>query len=55
MKTTVKFDDILEALEFSGDEIQHYLNVKTGEVLTITPDASYEADSDTPLIGAIRG
>lgn len=46
MKATVLLSDIIEALESTSETIQFYLNVKTGEVLTMSEDELWSTQED---------
>jgi hypothetical protein len=46
MKATVLLRDIIEALESTSGTIQFYLNVKTGEVLTMSEDELWSTQED---------
>jgi hypothetical protein len=46
MKATVLLRDIIEALESTSETIQFYLNVKTGEVLTMSEDELRSTQED---------
>lgn len=45
MGVRVKLSDIIEAIDFQTDDISSYLNVKTGEVVTVT-DEDFGAAED---------
>jgi|GEM_PF-2407971 len=49
MAITVKFDDIVEGMEFQTEETISYLNRKTGEVATITDREFRAAEDSEPL------
>ena len=49
MAITVKFDDIVEGMEFQTEENISYLNRKTGEVATITDREFRAAEDSEPL------
>ena len=44
-----KLSDIMEAIEFQTDEISSYLNIKTGEVVTVTQEDLLVADKQDDL------
>jgi hypothetical protein len=48
MKATVLLSDIIEALELTSESIKFYLNVKTGEVLTMSEGELLSAREDEP-------
>jgi len=52
MAGSVKLADIIDALEMQSDETRAYLNIKTGEVVTITDEELSSIDDD--LLGIIR-
>jgi len=41
----VKLSDIIEAVEFQTDESSAYLNIKTGEIVTVTRE-DFEASEN---------
>jgi hypothetical protein len=45
----VKLSDIVEGLEFQSDERSSFLNLTTGEVVSITDEELRAAEADTPL------
>ena len=49
MAITVKFDDIVEGMEFQTEETIPYLNKKTGEVGTITNRDFRAAEDSKPM------
>ena len=49
MALTVKLDDIIEAMEFQSDEIQSYLNKKTGQVVTISYEEFSAAEQNRSI------
>src|SRR5689334_8840431 len=38
MPTVIALKDIIEALEFAGDEVSHYLDPDTGEITMVTDE-----------------
>lgn len=49
MPNPVKLKDVVDALEEVGDEISHYLDKRTGEVVLITDEVMSAAEEDDPL------
>ena len=49
MKVQVKLQDILEGLDFQSDEQFSFLNLTTGEVVSITDEELRAAENDEPL------
>ena len=45
----VKLQDILEGMDFQSDEQSSYLNLTTGEVVSITDEELRAAEHDAPL------
>ena len=45
----VKLSDIIEGLEFQADECFSYLNMTTGEVVSVTTEELRAAEEDEPL------
>jgi len=45
----VKLSDIIEAIEFQTDEISAYVNIKTGEVVTVTQEDFQAAENQDDL------
>jgi hypothetical protein len=45
----IKLSDITEAIEFQTDEISSYLNMKTGEVVTVTQEDFQAAENQDDL------
>jgi uncharacterized protein (DUF433 family) len=45
----VKLSDIIEAIEFQMDESSAYLNIKTGEVVTVTQEDFKAAENQESL------
>lgn len=48
MPLPVKINDIIEALEESGEEHAHYLDRRTGEIVMIT-NQEMEAKTENPV------
>lgn len=49
MDITVKLEDIIEGLEFQTNEMKSFLNLRNGEVITVT-DEELRAAEDEKLI-----
>ena len=49
MKVQVKLQDILEGMDFQSDEQSSFLNLTTGEVVSITDEELRAAENDAPL------
>ena len=49
MKVQVKLKDIIEGLDFQSDEQSSFLNLTTGEVVSITDEELRAAENDAPL------
>src|SRR5258705_4526598 len=49
MSQPVKLNDVIEALEATGDEHAHYLDRSTGEVVLITNEEMEAAEEDEPI------
>ena len=49
MTTLIKLQDILEGMDFQSDEQSSYLNLTTGEVVSITDEELRAAEHDAPL------
>ena len=45
----VKLQDILEGMDFQSDERSSFLNLTTGEVVSITDEELRAAENDEPL------
>jgi hypothetical protein len=45
----VKLSDIIEGMDFQSDERSSYLNLTTGEVVSITDEELRAAENDAPL------
>jgi len=45
-KLKVKESDLMEGIEFQSDDMQVYLNTKTGEVVYVTEEDSMAVDND---------
>lgn len=43
----VKLVDVIEAIEFHADEMQSFINLKTGEICSITDEAIRIVENDT--------
>lgn len=44
MSQPVKLNDVLEAMELSGEEVDHYLDKRTGEIITMSAEEFEAAD-----------
>jgi len=44
MSSTVKLNDIIDALDTAGDELQQYLDKRTGEIVLVTNEEMEEAE-----------
>ena len=49
MTVQVKLQDILEGMDFQSDERSSFLNLTTGEVVSITDEELRAAENDEPL------
>jgi hypothetical protein len=49
MTVQVKLQDILEGMDFQSDECTSFLNLTTGEVVSITDEELRAAEEDAPL------
>jgi hypothetical protein len=49
MTVQVKLQDILEGMDFQSDEQSSFLNLTTGEVVSITDEELRAAENDEPL------
>ena len=49
MTIQVKLQDILEGMDFQSDEQPSFLNLSTGEVVSITDEELRAAENDAPL------
>jgi hypothetical protein len=49
MTVQVKLQDILEGMDFQSDEHSSFLNLTTGEVVSITDEELRAAENDAPL------
>ena len=49
MTVQVKLQDILEGMDFQSDEQSAFLNLTTGEVVSITDEELRAAENDEPL------
>jgi len=49
MTRQVKLQDILEGMDFQSDEQSSFLNLTTGEVVSITDEELRAAENDAPL------
>lgn len=49
MKKTVKLQDIIEGMEMQFPETHTYLNLKTGEIITVSSDELRTAEEDEPI------
>src|SRR5258707_175580 len=49
MTIPVTLQDILEGMDFQSDEQSSFLNLTTGEVVTITDEELHAAEHDAPL------
>src|SRR6266852_6489336 len=49
MTIQVKLQDILEGMDFQSDEQSSFLNLTTGEVVSITDEELRAAEHDAPL------
>ena len=49
MTIQVKLQDILEGMDFQSDEQSSFLNLTTGEVVSITDEELRAAENDAPL------
>jgi len=49
MTVQVKLQDILEGMDFQSDEQSSFLNLTTGEVISITDEELRAAEEDEPL------
>src|SRR5439155_24800521 len=49
MKVQVKLKDIIEGMDFQSDEQSSFLNLTTGEVVSITDEELRAAENDEPL------
>jgi Uncharacterised protein family (UPF0158) len=45
----VKLSDLIEGMDFQSDERSSYLNLTTGEVISITGEELHAAEEDEPL------
>ena len=45
----VKLSDLIEGMDFQSDERSSFLNLTTGEVVSITDEELRAAESDAPL------
>ena len=45
----VKLPDIIEGMDFQSDEQSSFLNLTTGEVVSITDEELRAAENDVPL------
>ena len=45
----VKLSDLIEGLDFQSDEQSSFLNLTTGEVVSITDEELHAAENDAPL------
>lgn len=46
MDKPVKLDDIIDGIEMQTDESESFLNIRTGEVVTISDEESGAAEED---------
>ncbi|MGH9882890.1 MAG: UPF0158 family protein [Pyrinomonadaceae bacterium] len=46
MSVTVKLNDVIEALDAAGDQLIHYLDKRTGEIVPLTNDELEAAEQD---------
>nr|AAP58623.1 hypothetical protein [uncultured Acidobacteriota bacterium] len=46
MSLPTKFNDVIQALESAGDELTHYLDKRTGEIVMITNEEMEAAEED---------
>jgi hypothetical protein len=49
MEVQVKLQDIIEGMDFQSDERSSFLNLTTGEVVSITDEELHAAENDAPL------
>jgi Uncharacterised protein family (UPF0158) len=49
MTVQVKLQDILEGMDFQSDEQSSFLNLTTGEVVSVTDEEFRAAENDVPL------
>jgi hypothetical protein len=49
MAVQVKLQDILEGMDFQSDEQSSFLNLTTGEVVSVTDEELCAAENDAPL------
>ena len=49
MSQPVKLNDVIEALDATGEEHAHYLDRSTGEIVLITNDEMETAEEDEPI------
>jgi hypothetical protein len=49
MTVPVKLKDVIDALDEGGDELSHYLDKRSGEILLITDEEMSAAEEDEPL------
>lgn len=49
MEIVVNLDEIIQGMEFQSAEMRSFLNLKTGEVVSITDEEFMAAEGDEPL------
>ena len=51
MKNIVKLEDIIEGLEIQSSEMRSFLNLKNGEVITVTDEEFRAAEDEETING----
>jgi len=49
MNKTVKLDNIIDGMEIQTDESSSFLNIRTGEIVTISDEESRAAEDDKSI------
>ena len=49
MSLLVKLSDIIEVIDLPSDKLTSYLNIKTGQIITIEDEEVHEAEESDPL------
>ncbi|MCZ2846300.1 MAG: hypothetical protein O2U61_07410 [Candidatus Bathyarchaeota archaeon] len=49
MDIIVKLEDIIEGLEFQSSEMRSFLNLRNGEVITVTDEELRDAEDEEPI------